>query len=579
MGLAFLGTGVSRGVAIGRTRLVRHGQPEIPQYVLPNYLVEQEVERFRTALGLAQRQLEGIRERIPADAPEDIAAFIDTHMLMLEDATLVAGPIELIRNRQYNAEWSLKEHQDAVVQIFDEMDDAYLRTRKDDVIHVINRIQHILLDDSARHQSLIEEDEVGRIIFADDLSPAELMLVHQQGTAALVTEHGGPMSHSAILARSLGLPMVLAVHGAQQLLRDGETVVVDGDQGVVLADLNEGELDYYRNRQSMERKRKRALSKLKKKPTVSRDGTPVTLFTNIEMPGDVAAMRKVGGAGVGLFRTEFMYLNRSTAPDEEDHFRAYRKLVRNLKGACLTIRTLDLGADKPGLYANSDSPNPALGLRAIRLCLKEPDLFVPQLRAILRASALGPVRMLIPMLTNLQEVQQVKQLLEEAKAELRRRNLPFDPQLPLGAMIEVPAAALCAAGFARELDFLSIGTNDLIQYTLATDRMDDEVSHLYDPLNPAVLMLLRGVFQAGERAAVPVTMCGEMAGDPRYTRLLLGLGLNEFSMPATALLEVKQVVTASHIGKLREQVEQFFAAPSHATDELLARLNQDLPTG
>jgi phosphotransferase system enzyme I (PtsI) len=556
MAVALLGIGVSKGTAIGKARIIQHGQIEVPEYALPARLVEDEISRFRTALEGAKQQLRSIRERIPANTPQDIASFIDTHLLMLEDHTLSTGTEEIIRTRQCNAEWALKLQKDAVVRVFDSMDDPYLRTRRDDVEHVVRRVQHILLDQD-RHERLEASGEDGRIILADELSPAELVLLHHQNIAGIATERGGPVSHTAILARSLGIPAVVGVPHPDQTVRDDELVVLDGAQGVLLAGVNDADIVYYRRRQQAERRHRNELRKLRDVPAITRDGVAIELHANVELPEDVTAMRRAGATGVGLFRTEFLFMNRSTPPDEEEQFDAYRQMLRRTRGGLLTIRTLDLGADKPvGPFSEFAGPNPALGLRGVRLCLKEADLFVPQVRAILRASALGPVRMLVPMLTNLHELQQVLRLLNDIKRDLAREGLRFDAHMPVGAMIEVPAAALCADSFAAQLDFLSIGTNDLIQYTLATDRMDEEVNHLYDPLHPAVLRLIQLTLRGAEHAHIPVGMCGEMAGDPRYTRLLLGLGLREFSMPPGAVLEVKGVITESNVTELRRRVSR-----------------------
>jgi phosphotransferase system enzyme I (PtsI) len=554
MTVALLGIGVSKGTAIGRARIIQHGQVEVLEYALPARLVDDEVARFRAALEAAKQQLRSIRERVPAGTPQDLASFIDTHLLMLEDHTLSKGTEEIIRTRQCNAEWALKLQKDAVVRVFESMDDPYLSSRRDDVEHAVSRVQHILLDQD-RHQHLEAGGEEGRIILADELSPAELVLLHHQKIAGFVTERGGPISHTAILARSLAIPAAVGVPRPDLGVHEDEMVVLDGAQGVLLAGLAEADLAYYRRRQQAERRHRNELRKLRDLPAVTRDGVTIDLHANVELPEDVAAMRRAGATGVGLFRTEFLFMNRSTAPDEEEQFDVYRQMLRKTRGSVLTIRTLDLGADKPvGPFSEFAGPNPALGLRGVRLCLKEAELFTPQLRAILRASAFGPVRVLVPMLTNLAEVRQVLQLVDEMKQALVREGQRFDAKLPVGAMIEVPAAALCADSFATRLDFFSIGTNDLIQYTLATDRMDEEVNHLYDPLHPAVLQLIQHTLRAGARAGVPVGMCGEMAGDTRYTRLLLGIGLREFSMPPSVILEVKRVILQSDIGELQRRV-------------------------
>ncbi len=388
------------------------------------------------------------------------------------------------------------------------------------------------------------------------------MVLRHRGVAAFVTEYGGPMSHTAILARSLNIPAVMGVRNVTSYFRQGETVVVDGENGIVLADADAGILAHYRQRVQTLVERRIRLQLLVTEPSVSADGIPVSLLANLELPEDTVAACSNGAAGVGLYRTEFLYMNRETLPDEEEHLAAYLEVLRGLNGIPVTIRTLDLGVDKQVDSNPASCPpvcNPALGLRAIRLCLKEPDLFRPQLRAILRASAFGPMRMMVPMLSSMKELNTVLSLIEQVRQDLKREGLSFDPHMPIGGMIEVPAAALSAKAFARRLDFLSIGTNDLIQYTLAIDRIDDTVSYLYDPMHPAILRLIRMTIEAGAARAIPVSMCGEMAGDPRFVRVLLGLGLRELSMQPGSLLEIKEIVRGSDIGALERATRDLFA--------------------
>jgi phosphotransferase system enzyme I (PtsI) len=556
MAVALHGVGISRGYAVGRTSLLQRDQLEILEYIIPNAVIEDEVQRFLHGVAVAKQQLREIRARIPVSVPADVTAFIDTHLLMLEDSTLASAPIKLIRARRCNAEWALKLQRDWVVQVFDEMEDPYLRTRRDDVDHVVQRIQRILLANEAGNPDSMAGRLEGRIIVAEELTPADTVLMQHQGVLALVTEHGGPLSHTAILARSLGIPAVMGVHNARRYLEEDELAIVDGQLGVLLVGVDERLVEFYRWKQQEDQRQRLELVKLKEQPAVTRDAARITLQANIELPEDAAAVRQVGAAGVGLYRTEFLFMNRTDIPDEEEHLASYLHVIKMLEGKPITIRTADLGADKGVGGSRVGSSNPALGLRAIRLCLKDLGLFRPQLRAILRASAFGRVRMMIPMLSNTQELLQVLRLTEETKQELRLRGQRFDEHLPVGAMIEVPAAAICAAFFARHLDFLSIGTNDLIQYTLAIDRTDDEVNYLYDPLHPAVLQLIAMTIQAGQKANIPVSMCGEMAGDPRYVRLLLGLGLTHFSMHPNNLLEVKRVIRESHLLELMTLVKR-----------------------
>ncbi|MCK5382508.1 MAG: phosphoenolpyruvate--protein phosphotransferase [Gammaproteobacteria bacterium] len=555
MSLALSGIGVSRGVAIGKAHIILRGSIEVLESAIPVHLIEDEIARFLKAVDSARMQLEATQERIPASTGVDIAAFIETHLLMLDDATLVATPVDLIREHHCNAEWALKLQRDAVVSVFEQMDDAYLRTRRDDIDHVINRIQRILLDSSQgeeQGENIVPENT---IVLAYDLTPAETVMFEHQGIRAFATECGGPLSHTAILARSMQIPAMVGTHGLQRYIRDGETIILDGLQGVLIAGADEQTLDYYRERQEQEFQRQIELAKFADTPAVTSDGTPVRLMANIELPEDIDAVSRTSANGVGLYRTEFLFMNRPEPPDEEEQYDCYVSVIEALKGKPLTIRTLDMGADKQA-DGISGSSNPALGLRAIRLCLKNRAQFRPQLRAILRASAHGPVRLMIPMLSNTRELHQVLSLINDTKIALQREALAFAPDVQIGGMIEVPAAALTAADFASHLDFLSIGTNDLIQYTLAIDRVDDEVNYLFDPLHPAVLRLIKMTIDAGKAAGIPVAMCGEMAGDPRYTRLLLGMGLNEFSMHHTALPEVKSVIHSSSIEALVPLVQE-----------------------
>ncbi|MDH5613474.1 MAG: phosphoenolpyruvate--protein phosphotransferase, partial [Gammaproteobacteria bacterium] len=462
-------------------------------------------------------------------------------------------PEDIINERQCNAEWALNIQQKTLVDVFEEMDDPYLRTRKDDVIHVVNRVQRILLE-LEKHPHEIPENKLrNSIILADDIAPSDAVLIMHQGIAGFVTEHGGTTSHTAILARSLGIPGVVGLKNARRYLEEDETIIIDGETGDVVASPDEYTFKHYRKKQRDHKRFLAELRTLRHKPARTKDRRNIKLHANIELPEDISAVKRVSATGVGLYRTEFLFMNRDEPPSEEEQFQAYRKVVKSLSGAPVTIRTLDLGADKQVDGRGRTGPvttNPALGLRAIRLCLREPAMFLPQLKAILRASAYGTVKIMIPMLSNLNELSQVLQLIDEAKFELKQRKQKFDTKVAIGGMIEIPAAAISADIFANELDFLSIGTNDLIQYTLAIDRIDDDVNYLYDPVHPAVLKLVKMTIDAGRNANIPVSMCGEMAGDVRYTRLLLGMGLKEFSMHPSSILRVKKIIKESNTQEL-----------------------------
>lgn len=543
------GIGVSRGIAIGKAHIIVRTQLEIDDYSVAPGEVSREIERLRDAVRQAKADLREVRKQIPPSTAADIAAFIDTHLLMLEDSALTFDAERLIRDQGCNAGWALKLQRDALVRAFDAMDDPYLSTRKDDVDHVVNRIQRALLHHAPLRHEAADSRLQGMVIIADDLTPADTVLMQRNGVAAFVTESGGATSHMSILARSLGIPGVVAVHRVQRYIKENEIVVIDGDAGVVVGAPDQAVLGHYENRRSDHARHVASLAALRTDEAVTLDGTRVALYANVELSSDFEAARAVGADGVGLYRTEFLYMNRPDEPDEEEHFATYRKLIDTLNGMPVTIRTLDLGADKDFQvrWAGPPAANPALGLRAIRLSLHEPSLYWPQLRAIVRASAYGPVRLMIPMLSNVEEARQVVSNIRSVQEDFAAQGTAFDPEMPIGGMIEVPAAAICADSFARYLDFFSIGTNDLIQYTIAIDRVNDAVSYLYDPLNPAVLRLIAQTIDAGKAAGIDVCMCGEMAGDSRYTRLLLGLGLREFSVHPSLLLEIKHIIKNSNI--------------------------------
>ena len=553
MSIYISGIGVSKGIAIGEAVVLAGSQIDASQITLPASKIKTEIKRFKNALALANKQLHDIKNEIAKNTAHDIVVFIDTHLLMLEDPAFDEGTIANIKEFSCNAEWALKMQGDRLVQVFDEMEDAYLRTRKDDVLHVVKRIHDCLTgnDLTSKIQSY-----KGKIIVADDLTPADTIMMQHQKVAGFITEYGGPLSHTAILARNLGIPAIVGLHHARQLIHNDETIIIDGLNGIALNSPDKASLKFYRALKRVEAAKRNLLNKLSGQPAVTLDKTQITLHSNIDRPEDIRVVKKYDDTGVGLYRTEMLFIELNQWPDEKTHFKTYKRIVKALKGKPLTIRTMDLGADKEIQDTIAHGPmahNPAMGLRAIRRCLKEPQNFMPQLLAILRVSSLGPVRIMIPMLTSLDELDQVLDLIEEAKKILKKKKFAFDKNIKVGAMIEVPAAALAADAFAKKLDFLSIGTNDLIQYTLALDRIDDEVNHLYNPLHPAVLKLIHMVIKAGKAAGIPVSMCGEMASDIKYTRLLLGMGLEYFSVQANALLEIKHIILNSDLKKLQPE--------------------------
>ncbi len=576
MTLALNGHAVARGIAIGRCHQAERNEIEIGEYRIGPDEVDNEIKRYRKAVDSARDQLMELADRIKMTVAVPASEIIQTHILMLGDSTIRQNTEERIRREQCNAEWALQTQLEQVLSEFRNMDDDYIRTRGEDVTQVVRLLQSKLSDETASKPGYSIPDRLAdTLVIASELTPGELAILHERGVAGIVTEHGGPHSHTAILAGSFGIPAVMGVRHAQGLLMEGEILVLDGGLGVVYADPDEAIRKHYQQVQRDTKSFRLSLEAVREEPATSIDGSAISLQANAERREELEQARDLHASGVGLYRTEFLYL-RGEPPDEDSQFAEYSGAIRMLNGIPLTIRTLDLGADK-----STDSldfsqlrhgTNPALGLRAIRLCLRETDLFKIQLRAILRASVDGPVRCLIPMLTTAREIIMVRSLFEEAKKELDQRDQPYDPMLPVGGMIEVPAAAMALKELGRHLDFISVGTNDLLQYTLAADRVDEQVAHLYDPQHPGFVRLLRYIFREADSLGIPAGVCGEVAGDWRYTRLLLALGLREFSMPPSRILEVKQVVRKTHIPKLVAAFEAWIHSPGDDTDMSLLQI-------
>ncbi|WP_323122615.1 phosphoenolpyruvate--protein phosphotransferase [Burkholderia alba] len=567
MSFTLHGIPVSRGIAIGRAYLIAPAALDVAHYLIESTQIEAEVGRFRTSLDAVRVELDALRADLTADTPSEVAAFIDVHAMILNDAMLVQETIDLIRTRRYNVEWALTEQLDLLARHFDDIEDEYLRERKADIEQVVERVLKALAGAPSASQALDGAAGDGKeemIVVAHDIAPADMMQFKTQAFQAFVTDLGGRTSHTAIVARSLGIPAAVGVQHASALIRQDDLIIVDGDQGIVIVDPAPIVLEEYAYRQSENALEQRKLQRLKFSPTQTLCGTKIDLYANIELPDDAKAAADAGAVGVGLFRSEFLFMNhKNRMPEEEEQFAAYRRAVELMRGMPVTIRTIDVGADKP-LDALDEgyetAQNPALGLRAIRWSLSEPQMFLTQLRAILRASVFGQVKILIPMLAHAQEIDQTLDLIREAKRQLDDAGLAYDPNVRVGAMIEIPAAAIALPLFLKRVDFLSIGTNDLIQYTLAIDRADNAVAHLYDPLHPAVLHLIAYTLREAKRAGVPVSVCGEMAGDPVLTRLLLGMGLTEFSMHPSQLLVVKQEILRAHLKALEKPTADVLAA-------------------
>ena len=555
MSFQVFGLPVSRGVAIGRAVLVASGRVDVAHYFIDDAGVEREIQRLRDARDTVAAELGALKRDLPADAPAELPALLEVHLMLLHDETLIEATKRWVKERRYNAEWALSAQLEVLARQFDEMDDDYLRERKADLEQVVERLLRAMARGAgaaltpavaASARDFAGEDPL--VLVANDIAPADLIQFKRSVFTGFVTDVGGKTSHTAIVARSFDIAAVVGAREASRLIRQDDWIVIDGDAGIVIVDPSPIVLEEYRFRQRQSELERARLSRLRHTPAVTLDGERVDLLANIEMPGDAGAAIEAGAVGVGLFRSEFLFMNRNgDLPGEDEQFEVYRAAVEAMKGLPVTIRTVDIGADKPldrmsmSELRHEHALNPALGLRAIRWSLSEPAMFRQQLRAILRASAHGKVRILIPMIAHLSEVRQTFESIAHAKQQLQEAGKPFT-DVAVGAMVEIPAAALSVASFLQYFDFVSLGTNDLIQYTLAIDRADEAVAHLYDPWHPAVLSLVSSTIARARAAGKDVSVCGEMAGDPGFTELLLAMGLRSFSMHPAQIAAVKQRV-------------------------------------
>lgn len=550
------GQGVVKGYAIGRAAIMSAAALEVAHYRIQDEDIETECGRLQHAIAQAGQELKTVIDTLPADAPREVGPLLDVHRLLLEDPLLYEQACELIRERHYNAEWALTTQGQILSEQFAVMEDEYLRERSADIRQVIERVLRVL---SGSTSLLTNLDTVGAsddplIVVARDISPADMLRLRGGRFAAFLTDLGGPTSHTAIVARSMNVPAVVGLGHVRGLVRDGDMLVADGSTGVVLVNPSEQVLAEYRRHQADFLREREELASLRDAMAVTLDGIEIRLEANIELPEEAQMALDAGATGIGLFRSEFLFMGRTDLPSEDEQYEAYASVVKTMAGRPVTIRTLDIGSDKTLDGDVTVATNPALGLRAIRYCLAKPELFSTQLRALLRAAVHGHVRILIPMISHMHEVRAALQAIDAACRELDKREIPYSRDISVGAMVEIPAMAIAIEPFVESLDFLSIGTNDLIQYTLAIDRGDSDVSSLYDPMHPAVLRLIAHTINAGERAGKPVAVCGEMAGDSRVTRMLLGLGLKEFSMHPQQLLDVKKEIRQAHSNALRLKV-------------------------
>ena len=574
MSIVLHGVAAGKGIAIGQAHLITRGTAEVPQYDVSDELIDTEAARFDAAIKATRKELEQLRSAIPENAPTELGAFISLHLMLLTDVTLSREPVDILKEQKINAEWALKQQSDKLAAQFDNIEDDYLRERKQDMLQVVRRIHNNLVgqsNDLNLNEGLFEDT----ILIAHDLSPADTVLFKEQRITAFVTDVGGPTSHTAILGRSLDIPSVIGLHNARRLITENETVIVDGINGVLIIDPDEVVLNEYRRLAREYRSHKRELNKIKKTAATTADGINIELLANIESAEDIKALHNFGADGVGLFRSEFLYLNRDNMPTEDEQYEVYAGIVKKLKGKNITIRTVDLGVDKnPRWFGQNSTPNgslnPALGLTGIRLCLAEPVMFRTQMRAILRAAAHGPVRMMWPMITSLSEVRQCLIHLDTAQRQLTERGEAFG-DVGVGCMIEIPSAALTVGSILKLVDFISIGTNDLIQYILSVDRGDDSVSHLYQPGHPSVLKMLQHVIRTANRMEKDVSVCGEMAGDTAFTRILLGMGLRRFSMNPNNILSVKNIILHSNAGQLEGDTAKVIRCEDEEKSEKLIK--------
>ncbi|HJT51794.1 MAG TPA: phosphoenolpyruvate--protein phosphotransferase [Nitrosospira sp.] len=574
MSFALHGVGVSGGIAIGRAHLASYAALEVAHHLVPQDQLNNEIARLDTAFTAVREELDALHDTVVSGpAAAEYGAFLDLHRMILDDPTLSTAAKAYISQNQCNAEWAITQQMGVLMAQFEEIEDPYLRERKTDVVQVVERVLKVLLGHPG-YVPVPQKRDGDSVLVAHDLSPADVLQYKQYAFTAFLTDQGGLTSHTAIVARSLNIPSVVALHHARRLIRENDVLIVDGNQGVVIVDPDEHVLSEYRLRQSELELEKQKLKRIKTTVAATLDGTLVELHANIELPQDVDQVKENGATGIGLFRSEFLFLNRDSLPSEDEQFEAYATVARKMRGMPVTIRTFDLGADKNLDNAKRVAANPALGLRAIRLSLAEPQMFNTQLRAILRASRYGQVQILVPMLSSVAEITQTLQSIESAKQSLRNDKIPFEEKIKIGGMIEIPAAALSLDIFMRKLDFLSIGTNDLIQYTLAIDRADDSVAHLYDPLHPAILRLVAHIIRSANRTGIPVSVCGEVAGDVVFTRLLLGFGLRLFSMHPAQLLTVKREVLRTNLPNVMPLAQKILKAEDpERIGTLLTKLN------
>ena len=572
------GLTVSKGIVIGKCKRYEHGQNDYQKKFINKKEVKRETEKFNKSVKVTLKEIYSIKDRLKPSLRNNVGIFLDTHIHLINDKSFLNNITKNIEEKHYCADWAINDEFQSIKSSFAEMKDTYIKQRIEDIKHVVNLLIKNIKQTTKRKNNILTDIE-NTILVTDDLSPADVLVAHQSKCSGLISELGGRSSHSSILSRGLEIPSIVGLKNALNIIKDQDLVVLDGNNGIVIVNPDISCIDYYRQIKKEDNNRKILLSRVMEKKCITIDKQKIEVMANLELPQEMKIIKRKNIDGIGLFRTEYLYTDRTDIPTEAEQVSDYKKIVKNLKGKPVIFRTLDIGSDKEipeNIQTGSIARNPALGLRGIRYSLNNQEIFLNQVKAILRAGYYGDVKIMLPMITTLSEIQKAKNLIELAKSQLKKRKILFSDKVKIGIMIEVPASAVLSSRLAEFVDFLSIGTNDLVQYTLAIDRVDDEVNYLYDPFNSAVLTLIQNVIESGKKHKVDVSLCGEMAGDRQFTKLLLGMGLKSFSMHPSAIPEVKKVIVESNIKNLIKLASQIIkCVDNKEKQKLIERINNE----
>ncbi len=572
------GLTVSKGIVIGKCKRYEHGQNDYQKKFINKKEVKRETEKFNKSVKVTLKEIYSIKDRLKPSLRNNVGIFLDTHIHLINDKSFLNNITKNIEEKYYCADWAINDEFESIKSSFAEMKDTYIKQRIEDIKHIVNLLIKNIKQTTKRKNNILTDIE-NTILVTDDLSPADVLVAHQSKCSGLISELGGRSSHSSILSRGLEIPSIVGLKNALNIIKDQDLVVLDGNNGIVIVNPDISCIDYYRQIKKEDNNRKILLSRVMEKKCITIDKQKIEVMANLELPQEMKIIKRKNIDGIGLFRTEYLYTDRTDIPTEAEQVSDYKKIVKNLKGKPVIFRTLDIGSDKEipeNIQTGSIARNPALGLRGIRYSLNNQEIFLNQVKAILRAGYYGDVKIMLPMITTLSEIQKAKNLIELAKSQLKKRKILFSDKVKIGIMIEVPASAVLSSRLAEFVDFLSIGTNDLVQYTLAIDRVDDEVNYLYDPFNSAVLTLIQNVIESGKKHKVDVSLCGEMAGDRQFTKLLLGMGLKSFSMHPSAIPEVKKVIVESNIKNLIKLASQIIkCVDNKEKQKLIERINNE----